>query len=551
MSKRSQSYFVKRIRLINFHNFEDVTVDIVGGGHLFMLGDNGSGKTTVLDAVHYVLTAGEYMEFNAAARIAGSKQRGRRAQGIITRYNVDTGHMRPNGGVTYAALEIVDAKGKLTTVAVGMSVGSPEENLKRWGVICDCAMSEVPLLIQDKQGERPRDFKELKATLGNDEVFGQIHTYCNRLSERFLGGKAQFRDFCRFLAMGKAYREIASHTSDYHALFKKLLPEADQEVFERIIEAIKSIEGSRGDLENLDQRLFYVRELISLIKRISQADSNAAVYDAMALHIRQAMTKTELSETGNDITKFNKQLESLTKELTKLKDQKNALTGKLDELKSRDSGGTLARRQHLEASVNSKRKRAENDRKALTGKHEELSSIDEATAKQLETFRNNSAGLMKRISEKVSKVELELSEVLTALEKAVRSDNPHQDVPLDSLDKLLASTHAAAAKCAAEAQYGEQRISKYKEQEKVLKEEYTKLKAIKEAKPEIADFDILEEEIEAATLSCFPLYKGLEWHPDVSKDDRGRIEELIGERVLSTIVADEDEYESAAENYSK
>ncbi len=547
MSKRNQSFFVKRIRLINFHNFEDVTVDIVGGGHLFMLGDNGSGKTTVLDAVHYVLTAGEYMEFNAAARIAGSKQQGRRAQGIITRYNVDTGHMRPNGGVTYAVLEIVSKDGRIATAAVGMSVGSPDENLKRWGVICDCPMTEVPFLVKEKKGERPRDFQELKSALGNDEVFGQIHTYCNRLAERFLGGRSQFRDFCRFLAMGKAYREIASHTSDYHVLFKKLLPEADQEVFERIIEAIKSIEGSRGDLENLDQRLLYVRELISLLNRISQSECDAALYDAMALHIREARTQTELTETGNEITKFQHDLDALTRELAELKEQKDALTGKLDELKSRDSGGSLARRQHLQASVNSKRARFEHESKALAEKHEELSSLDEAAGKQLEAFRENAAGLMKKISDKVSKIELELSEALATLENAVRSDNPHREVQLDPLDKLLSAAHAEAAKTTAEAQYSEQRMNKYKEQEESLKEEYAKLKAVKEAKPEILDFEILEEELEAAMLSSFPLYKGLEWHSDLSKDDRGRIEELIGEKVLATIVADEDEYETTAE----
>jgi len=67
-----KTYGLRRIRLINFHNFVDETIEVRHGGHLFLLGDNASGKTTVLDAAHYVLTAGESMEFNSAARVAAS-----------------------------------------------------------------------------------------------------------------------------------------------------------------------------------------------------------------------------------------------------------------------------------------------------------------------------------------------------------------------------------------------------------------------------------------------------------------------------------------------
>lgn len=106
-------YRIVRIRLVNFHNLGTVTVDLPGGGHLFLLGDNGSGKTTLLDAIHYVLAPGR-LEFNAAARVAGSKDvGGRKVQGIVLRYNVETGAMRERG-ISYAALELaaLDASGE-------------------------------------------------------------------------------------------------------------------------------------------------------------------------------------------------------------------------------------------------------------------------------------------------------------------------------------------------------------------------------------------------------------------------------------------------------
>ena len=79
-------YPIHRIRLLNFHNFIDETITLEAAGHLFLLGDNGCGKTTILDAVHYVLTAGKGMEWNSAARLSGTKRDGRRVQGVILRY---------------------------------------------------------------------------------------------------------------------------------------------------------------------------------------------------------------------------------------------------------------------------------------------------------------------------------------------------------------------------------------------------------------------------------------------------------------------------------
>ena len=64
------TYQVERVRLINVHNFVDETVELRGGGHLFLLGDNGSGKTTVLDAIHDVLAGGE-LEWNASSNNSG------------------------------------------------------------------------------------------------------------------------------------------------------------------------------------------------------------------------------------------------------------------------------------------------------------------------------------------------------------------------------------------------------------------------------------------------------------------------------------------------
>ena len=45
---------LKRLKLINWHNFENVTFDCAR--LTYMIGVNAVGKTTILDAIRYCLT---------------------------------------------------------------------------------------------------------------------------------------------------------------------------------------------------------------------------------------------------------------------------------------------------------------------------------------------------------------------------------------------------------------------------------------------------------------------------------------------------------------
>ena len=54
------------IRLVNWYHFADETFRL--GGSCLLLGDNGSGKSTVLDAVQWALVADQQQaRFNKAA----------------------------------------------------------------------------------------------------------------------------------------------------------------------------------------------------------------------------------------------------------------------------------------------------------------------------------------------------------------------------------------------------------------------------------------------------------------------------------------------------
>ena len=264
---------IVKIRLVNFHNVGTTILDLPNGGHLFMLGDNGSGKTTVLDAVHFVLDPGRSMEFNSAARVVGAKNAGGRTiQGIIMRFNIETnGPMNPNGGITYAALEIRGRNGKPVSIAVGVSTRSMEERYESWGIISDGPVASLPLCVHEGNRTRPATRSEVKAAMKGKGYYHSISRYTDELATRFFGNRETYQDVCRLLSTGKAYREIAARAGDYDKLFRELLQEPQKEVFEDLIRGLKTLEESRQALDALQARVEYVQKLVDLKQDIHQA----------------------------------------------------------------------------------------------------------------------------------------------------------------------------------------------------------------------------------------------------------------------------------------
>ncbi|MCF6176533.1 MAG: AAA family ATPase [Victivallaceae bacterium] len=541
------NFFINRIKLLNFHNFSNVTVELNHGGHLFLLGDNGSGKTTVLDAIHYVLTAGEYMEFNAAARVTGNKHQGRRAQGIITRYNVDTGHLRPTGGVTYAAVEIMGDNGKITTVAIGMSVNSPDDSLNRWGIIRDGKFEDIPFLIAELDGERPRDKQEMKKVLGGVGYFGQPHSFCNLLAERFLGGRAKFKDFCRFLAMGKAYREIAAQTTDYQALFMRLLPESDQDIFERIIITLRSIDESRSQLDTLAGNLNYIRELIALRDSITDDNCHAIAFETVELLIKITHLQQNIDDDEQAIEAWQVELKQLADELLQQKSQELTITARLNELQSRDPSGALIKEKELQDWLKLALERQQVEQVKLKTQQHSVVELEQSHQTALARLQSTLGELMKKLPEKSIKTGIETGSTLQAIEALLHHENSETEALEPVLSQLLDDTRQIQTKKQTSLAMVKSRLEIQQTQADEIATEEQRLLTNAEAMPEWNSFPQLIEDLDQAAIVYTPLYKGLEWHPDLTSETKAQIEEFIGEELLAVITVTTAEYERAAE----
>ena len=98
-----------KIKLINWHLFSNNTIELKC--NTLLSGENGTGKSTLVDAIYYVLSAGDDKHFNHAAN-----QNAKRTLEAYMRYKTgieNKKYMRNDSEViTHIALEYENDKGK-------------------------------------------------------------------------------------------------------------------------------------------------------------------------------------------------------------------------------------------------------------------------------------------------------------------------------------------------------------------------------------------------------------------------------------------------------
>ena len=537
------NYKISKIRLINFHNFVDETILVPDGGHLFMLGDNGSGKTTVLDAVHYVLTAGNSMEFNAAARVIGrEKSGGRSVQGVVMRYNIETGALNPNGGTTYAALELAGRNGRPTTLAIGMSTRSMEESIERWGIVKECPLEEIPFLVEEPGGKRPRTRNELRAALSGSGFYTQIGGYEKEVAKRFFGSEATYEDVCRFLKTGKAYREIVASTADYHVLFRQLLQEPDREVFESVVSHLKSLEASRNDLDNLRNKAAFLQNLSGLREEVSRLRITEAVcrWQGWSLALKGFWTEHDRAAELAEAEKHRR--DGLEEDRRRLEVQIESAQQRLTELANKDAENLVGQEQHARREYEAA---THTLRKAQARLKEVQAGLADATH-QLNASRDVLKQLLQQFSRQFLKLNTELpfqtSSLRLVADDAMRSDEPEICVaalPVAALRQEAELQALALDRLVREDEKNTARLSRERAR---LGKEISERAARGETVPEApGDFVAAQQAIRGHVFRARPLYLGLEPASGVTSRELAALEQVIGDEILATWLTETDE----------
>ena len=515
--KTRETFKIVRIRFVNFHNLGTGIVDLPGGGHLFLLGDNGSGKTTLLDAIHYVLSAGD-IEFNAAARVAGAKNAGgRKVQGVVMRYNVEAGGpMNKDGGISYAALELESLEtGRTVSICVGLSATGMDVAYDSWGGMADAPVADLPLMIEDshdgktqrRAAFRDEFAKRLKA-LPAGRYFAKIGQYATAIAERFFDDVETYRNVCRILATGKAYREIASKAGNLNELFRQLLEEPNRETFTGLVDGLRSIDESRERLDRIETRLGFLR----------------------------AAKERELEE---ERTKVVAEINVANGDLDALKRERDARQAELQDLKAKDASGLLQREKQLaqEAAALEGECRAKDDARRKAS--EALQDVAERVAESRRALAASAAKRAVELHKLGQDAPVSVMPLVSALDAAAKADAPEESaLETDAVRSAVASACEDAAgavrACTDEAARADAEVSR-------IGKELAALEAQAEPEPEVPGFAVARAAVAERLFKAVPLYLHVEPRAGLKSAEIAAFEQVVGDALLGTWLVPQDE----------
>ena len=298
---------LKRLKLINWHNFENVTFDCAR--LTYMIGVNAVGKTTILDAIRYCLTTNR--NFNAL----GNKKSGRTLQGSVhAKQRGENAYRRPGRTVAYIGTEFWDTVKRTNfVIAVRVESEGPMQELhpgdQTWYISEDGITLEKLPFIDPRTGapSAKEDFKPAEGRLSYTRSPSEAR---DRICRALGIGRASSplgKKFNEVFQMGTSMDEIPNFRE---FLYQYILPQPELD--------LEALQGDRLELENLhavlaeaQTRADALDEIVRYGREATEKQTEALVNRGAALLARAAADAGEKAVWQERVDAGRRQQETL------------------------------------------------------------------------------------------------------------------------------------------------------------------------------------------------------------------------------------------------
>ncbi len=255
-----------RIRLINWHYLVDHTLDVEGS--LYLFGKNESGKSSILDALQFVLVGDlRRVRFNASAQEEGRS--GRDLLGYVL-CKVGEEYRRAEA-TSYVALQFADADGRPFVVGAVVDGHHDGREEHSFFMLADQALDDHLFLDHGRRPYSRRDFQARARSLPGLRIYPSTEEYQDALRNRL--GQLNERFFDLFVK-AFAFKPVAN-IRDF--VYSYVL---DKEPVD-----VGAMRRTREELEKLGQIAARVEAQIGALGELVQAgERRAAVERVLRLH---------------------------------------------------------------------------------------------------------------------------------------------------------------------------------------------------------------------------------------------------------------------------
>lgn len=302
-----------KLRLINWHYFQNETI-CLKDSNLFS-GENGAGKSTILDAIQLVLTTNS-KKFNLAA----NEKSGRTLQSYVRGKTGEEGneYLRQGAVISYIAIEFYEQE-KNRSFVIGLKIESHdlESNLKKkW--FCEEGTMEQLSFIVDNKPARDEQFRNN----------GKKVTFIQQTSaarEKFKTRLGHLQDnFFELLAKSVAFKPM-NNVKGFVSQF--ILPE-------RTID-VNSLRDNIQSLKELQNTFEEMKKQVSSLEEIQNAYENILKFEEQIRIIDILMKIAERESKKYQITEQNKKIQMIEQSLSQNKQACAVLESDIENMNKR------------------------------------------------------------------------------------------------------------------------------------------------------------------------------------------------------------------------
>ncbi|MDR0289586.1 MAG: hypothetical protein LBI06_01465 [Treponema sp.] len=283
---------LERIRLVNWHNFKDDVIEI--GNRCLLAGDNGSGKSTVIDALQYVMAANLRMaKFNSAAE--ERKGGGRDLMGYVRcKLGSEATEYRRGDTIAHVMLEWQGPEPNMG-FACGVCIEAWKDNHYNEHFWTGTDISIKEIMVHSENNEPSSHSEPL--------VFRQFKNSVESVNEQkviFFESKETYtRDITNKLGVFRRHQKVNSYLDTLtRSIGFKPLASIDQFVCDYVLdENPVSIQDMKQNLENYKEADRQARGAIAKIASLKKICAKAAEwknYDGLILKQEYLKLKIEL-----------------------------------------------------------------------------------------------------------------------------------------------------------------------------------------------------------------------------------------------------------------
>ncbi|ABR48311.1 MukB N-terminal domain/M protein repeat protein [Alkaliphilus metalliredigens QYMF] len=383
-----------KIKLINWHYLTNVTIDI--HDNCLITGDNGSGKSTILDAIQYVLTGGR-ARFNSAAHEKAKRD----LLGYVRcKTGKDTNAYERKGDVTaHVALEFYEESKKRSFV-LGAVIDSSSD-LSNPKVIFYRIVNQK---IEDKlflNGAVPKNISQFKVSTKSFQTkILPTQTAAREDFNHSLGSIGH--RFFELLPKALAFKAI-ENVKDF--VYSYILDEKEVNI-DYLKENVRTYMDFERVLEGIKQKLERLEEIQKEYEEVLRVEENIRIHDYIILK-SQKDTEEEKLKSKNML--LSKRQEQSSKE----KESEVQHINQLDLLKERESD---IRKSLLTNDTYQLMRSLEHDIKLLENSKRELDNEQQGFMTALQTELDR--------MKKIHGLNIEIKGLKDFVERSQTLDNP-------------------------------------------------------------------------------------------------------------------------------